>query len=142
MKKFSILLIFVLMVSAFLNVSCAGIPVLKRGSSGPSGISIWKYHNYPYKNSEETEKYEQDLQNRIKEYLSQYPITDDSIRFNFQELKVVVEGMNKDMVKILYGNPDNIETNQESLKYNSNEKWIYRIQNIPTHFCILAIIKL
>jgi len=123
--KYSANIIFIILVT-FTIIGCSGIPVVKRSSCGPSGISMWKYRRYPYKSSEETEIYERKLQRKIDEYLANHPIRDDSLLFNFKELRVVVEGMNKEQVMLLYGSPDIMTSEAKQLKYNADEKWVYK----------------
>lgn len=135
MKNFSIILLVILVIIVlYLASGCSGIPVVKRSSAGPDAVCLWKYRNEPYKSDEETEEYEEQLQVKIDEYLRVHPEIDELIFSKLKGLSDTIEGMNKEQVELLYGKPDIITTDPKQLKYNTNEKWVYKMQNIPTYF--------
>src|SRR3989338_4148449 len=86
---------------------------------------MWKYRTFPYKTNEDAKQYEESLKKEIDTYLFKHPEIEYPLSFNLKELNIVVEGMNKEMVDLLYHKP-NLVINESSQKFNSSEKWIYK----------------
>lgn len=78
------------------------------------------------KDFRESELYEEDipaLKEEVEEYITAHPDLDGPTKNNLRELKVT-EGLNKEEVKLLLGEPDKVAGKA------SGEIWIYRINRL------------
>lgn len=75
------------------------------------------------------ETYLADLKGRVEDYLLRHPEITGETKSALENFKVI-EGMTKEQVKLLLGNPERIQSLDSNNKYKADERWVYIMKGL------------